>query len=71
MSLDGELANEFAVVRVRTVQTRNGVRLEIEAPRLGRSVRLCPLELEALAWQPPETFSALLETPFPPEPGGA
>jgi hypothetical protein len=63
-----ELANEFAVVQVRTVQTRNGVRLEISAPRLGRSVRLCPLELEALTWQPPETFSALLEQPFGPEP---
>jgi hypothetical protein len=64
-----ELANEFAVVQVRTVQTRNGVRLEISAPRLGRRIRLCPLELEALTWQPPETFSAFLATPFGPEPG--
>lgn len=62
-----ELGNEYASVLVRPVQTRNGVRLEISAPRLGRSVRLCPLELEALTWQPPEAFSRMLETPFGPE----
>ncbi len=62
-----ELANEFAVVHVRTVRTRNGIRLEIAAPRLGRAIRLCPLELETLTWQTPETFSAFLATPFGPE----
>jgi hypothetical protein len=62
-----ELANEFALVQVRTVQTRNGVRLEIAAPRLGRGIRLCPLELETLTWQTPETFSRFLATPFGPE----
>jgi hypothetical protein len=62
-----ELANEFAEVHVRKVGTRNGVRLEIVAPRLGRGIRLCPLELETLTWQPPETFSGFLSTPFGPE----
>jgi len=62
-----ELANEYAMVRVRRVQTHNGVRLEISAPHLGRTVRLCPLELESLTWQPPETFSNFLSTPFGPE----
>ena len=62
-----ELANEYAVVHVRQVQTGNGVRLEISSPRLGRSIRLCPLQLESLTWQSPELFSRLLETPFGPE----
>lgn len=62
-----ELANEFAVVRVRRRRTRNGERLEIEAPRLGRRVTLCPVELESLTWQTPGTFSLFLATPFGPE----
>jgi hypothetical protein len=62
-----ELANEFAQVQVRKVATRNGVRLEIVAPKLGRGIRLCPLELETLTWQSPETFSGFLSTPFGPE----
>lgn len=62
-----ELANEYAAVAVRMVKTRNGVRLEIVAPRLGRGIRLCPLELETLTWQSHETFSKFLETPFGPE----
>lgn len=61
------LANEFASVAVRVAQTRNGVRLEIVAPKLQRGIRLCPLELEALTWQTPETFSSFLRTPFGPE----
>lgn len=62
-----ELANEYAAVVVRKVHTHNGVRLEIVAPRLGRGIRLCPLELETLTWQEHETFSKFLETPFGPE----
>jgi hypothetical protein len=66
------VANEFAEVVVRRVSTRNGVRLEIFAPRLGRRIFLDALELEALTWQPPALFSELLEEPFgpgtPPEP---
>jgi hypothetical protein len=62
-----ELANEYATVQVRRVRTRNGVRLEISSPQLGRAIRLCPLELEALTWQTHETFSEFLRTPFGPE----
>lgn len=70
MDADGagffDIANEFAEVRVRRVETRNGVRLEIHSPRLGRHVRLDALELESLTWQSPETFSAFLEQPYGP-----
>jgi hypothetical protein len=62
-----KLANEYTEVLVRKVRTRNGVRLEIVAPRLGRLIRLCPLELESLTWQPHDTFSGFLTTPFGPE----
>lgn len=58
------IANEFAEVVVARVHTRNGVRLRITSPRLGRSVDLDPLELESLTWQPPELFSELLRDPF-------
>ena len=62
-----ELMNEFALVRVRKVSTGNGMRLEIESPRLGRSVRLDALALESLTWQSSETFSRFLEHPFGPD----
>ena len=62
-----ELTNEFATVRVRRVFTRNGVRLEINSPRLGRTVRLDPLSLESLTWQTSETFSEFLRHPFGPD----
>lgn len=59
-----QIANEFALVRVRKVYTRNGERLEIEAPKLGLRIRLDALELESLTWQTTDTFSKFLETPF-------
>jgi hypothetical protein len=62
-----EIANEFATVTVRRVDTRNGVRLRIESPRLQRSIDLDPLELESLTWQSHEFFSHLLAEPFGPE----
>jgi hypothetical protein len=61
-----ELTNEFATVRVRRVFTRNGMRLEITSPRLGRTVRLDPLSLESLTWQTNETFSQMLRHPYGP-----
>lgn len=61
------IANEFAEVEVRKVRTRNGVRLEIYSPKLGYRIRLDALELEALSWQPVETFSKFLETPWGPK----
>ncbi len=61
-----EVINEFAAVIVRKVLTRNGVRLEISSPRLGHSIKLDALALEGLTWQPMETFTRFLETPFGP-----
>jgi hypothetical protein len=58
------LGNEFAEIRVQRLDTRNGSRLLVEAPKSGQWVLLCPLELEALTWQAPQTFSAMLGHPF-------
>ena len=60
------IGNEFAEVRVLRVETRNGARLLIESPKSGQWIALCPLELEALTWQTPETFSAMLANPNAP-----
>jgi hypothetical protein len=57
------LANEFGEVVVERVQTRNGARLRIWVPASGRSILLCPLELEALTWQDHDMFSQLLSRP--------
>ena len=61
------LGNEFTEVVVAPVQTRNGVRLRISVPASGQQILLCPLELEALAWQDHELFTQLLATPHGPE----
>jgi len=53
------VTGDRAVVRVRRVRTRNGVRLEIAALASGRAIRLCPLELETLTWQTHEGLAAL------------
>ena len=60
------LANEFGEVVVERVPTRNGARLRISVPASGRSILLCPLELEALTWQHHDLFSRLLQTPHAP-----
>ena len=59
-----EIGNEFAQVRVRKIETRNGSRLLIESTKTGQSISLCPLELESLTWQTADTFSAMLANPF-------
>jgi hypothetical protein len=61
------LGNEFTEVVVERMRTRNGARLRISVPSSGRQIMLCPLELEALAWQDHELFSVLLRTPHGPE----
>ncbi len=61
-----EVGNEFAVVSVRKILTRNGARLEISSPRLGCRIRLDALALESLTWQTMDTFTRFLETPFGP-----
>lgn len=67
MENEETLSNEFATVVVRKIDTRNGQRIEIESPKLSRSIRLDPLELESLTWQEHGVFSEMLETPFGPE----
>lgn len=66
MELPIELSNEFTSVSLSIENTGNGARLRITSPRLGYSVDLDPIELEALSWQTPEFFSELLGTPFGP-----
>jgi hypothetical protein len=65
------IANEFAVVHLTKVQTRNGARLEIHSPRLGYTISLDPVELDSLTWQTPDTFAEFLRTPYgrPPRSG--
>lgn len=60
------IANEFSEVRVTRVETRNGTRLLVEAPKSGQWISLDPLELESLTWQGPATFSAMIGHPFGP-----
>jgi hypothetical protein len=62
-----ELANEYAEVRMRGVQTRNGIRRETVAPRLVAGSGSAALELETLTWQSHDVFSGFLQTPFGPE----
>lgn len=61
--IDSVLSNETTAVRIRKVDTGNGVRLEINSPRLEKSIRLDPIALESLTWQTRETFSDLLNGP--------
>jgi hypothetical protein len=69
------VANEFAEVEVRRVDTRNGSRLLVSAPRTGRSISLDALELEALTWQNSRTLAAMVGRSgaplVPDEPEGA
>ena len=57
------IANEFSEITVTRVETRNGTRLLIEAPKTGQWIALDPLELEALTWQTVQTFSAMIAQP--------
>ena len=61
-----EIANEFTIIRVRKVLTRNGARLEVTSPKLGFTAYFDPLQLEALTWVDDKMFSKLLETPWGP-----
>lgn len=60
------VANEFAMVTVEKVQTRNGERLEIVSPRLGFRIQLDAVELESLSWQRKDVFTQFLNTPYGP-----
>jgi hypothetical protein len=54
------VANEFTEVVVRRVDTRNGSRLLISAPKTGRWISLDALEIEALTWQNRRTLAAMV-----------
>lgn len=54
------IANEFADVVVRRVQTRNGARLAIWSPRRGTRVLLDAVALDCLSFQEPELITELL-----------
>ena len=64
---ESSIVNEFGAARIRKINTRNGERLEIAAPKLGYCIRLDALQLEAISWQTEQFISELLETPFGPE----
>ena len=54
------IANEFTEVEMCRVDTRNGSRLLITAPKSGRWITLDALELEALTWQNARTLAAMV-----------
>jgi hypothetical protein len=54
------VANEFAEVQLRKVDTRNGSRLLITAPRTGQWISLDALEVEALTRQNTRTLTAMV-----------
>lgn len=56
------VANEFTEVVVRRVDTRNGSRLLICAPKSGRWISLDALEVEALSRQNARTLAAMVGT---------
>lgn len=60
------VANEFTEVVVRRVDTRNGSRLLITAPRTGRWISLDALEVEALTWQNTRTLTAMVGNSYAP-----
>jgi hypothetical protein len=69
------VANEFTEVVVRRVDTRNGSRLLISAPKSGQWITLDALEVEALTWQNPRTLAAMVGNSsaplLPDEPDGS
>lgn len=60
------IANEFTEVVVRRVDTRNGSRLLISAPRSGQWITLDALEVEALTRQNARTLAAMVGNPHAP-----
>lgn len=54
------IANEFAEVEVRRLDTRNGSRLLITSPKSGRWISLDALEVEALTRQNTRTLAAMV-----------
>jgi hypothetical protein len=59
------IANEFTEVQVSRLDTRNGSRLLIRAPKTGRWISLDALEVEALTRQNPRTLAAMVANSGP------
>jgi len=59
------ITDEYTTVNVRKIFTPAGERVELEAPNVGRSIRLDAMELETLSWQEPETFVQFLDAELP------
>lgn len=55
------IGNEFTTVWVRKIKTKNGERLEIHAPGQQTTIRVDPMQLEALSAQSLDSISRLLE----------
>jgi hypothetical protein len=54
------IANEFTSTEVRRIDTRNGSRLLVTAPRTGQWISLDALEVEALTRQNTATLAAMV-----------
>lgn len=54
------IANEFADVVIRKVDTRNGMRLDIWSPRRGTRILLDAVALDCLSYQEPSLITELL-----------
>ena len=54
------IANEFADVVVRKVETRNGMRLDIWSPRRGTRILLDAVALDCLSFQEPNLITEML-----------
>ncbi|MEV6119306.1 dihydrodiol dehydrogenase [Streptomyces sp. NPDC052077] len=64
------ISNEFALVEIGKVNTRNGERLSIRSPKRGYEILLDAVLLEALSWTTTQDLTPLLETPHGPEAEG-
>ncbi|MET8511841.1 hypothetical protein [Streptomyces sp. NPDC005077] len=53
------IGNEFTTAWVRKIKTRNGERLEIYIPDQQATIRIDPMQLEALSSLSPEGISQL------------
>jgi hypothetical protein len=60
------IANEFTEVVVCRIDTRNGSRLLIAAPKTGQWITLDALEIEALTWQNARTLAAMVGNSYAP-----
>jgi hypothetical protein len=54
------VANEFTSTEIRRIDTRNGSRLLVTAPRTGQWISLDALEVEALTRQNTATLAAMV-----------